>query len=95
MADMRTHALITPELKAELRAIVVDRVGEDALTEFEVTPYVDHNGEDSLKVLIGFSSDRFDGVDRLGLISDLFDHLNDQRLDLFPYTTFVREGEAA
>ena len=88
-------ALIDQSLVDDLRRIAMEAVGADGLIAFEVEPYVDHYGEDALKVLIEFSDARFDGVDRIGLISDLLDHLRGKGLDLFPYPTFARQGEAA
>ncbi|WP_179381375.1 hypothetical protein [Jannaschia marina] len=86
---------VDQNIENQLRALVVDRIGEDALRGFSVEDYFDHNGEQALRITLTFDAQAFDEIDRLDLMTDLFDALRERKIDLFPYTTFLREGEAA
>ncbi|MEM7710206.1 MAG: hypothetical protein AAF264_05540 [Pseudomonadota bacterium] len=89
------NAPLATDVEKALRDLVLEAVGSETLRDLRIEPYVDHNGEDALRLNLTLSAEAFEDIDRLSIMSDLFDALHRRQLDLFPYTTFLREGEAA
>lgn len=86
---------VDDDTKAALRDAIARIVGDDALRDLRIEPYIDHNGEDALRFTLVVSADQYGEVDRLSVMSRLADMLAERHLDLFPYTSLLREGEAA
>ena len=88
-------ATLDPALTMRIEDAIRARIDPAALVKLDVRPYLDHHGEQALWITLVLTDDRFSEVDRLDVMSDVMDLLAAHHADLFPYTSLIREGEAA